>query len=133
MIFKNRSAKNLEKQIVCFKFSALFFFVFLNTFSFYAIAQNVDEAKKDFTKVKVGMTEAQVKKVVGNPEIIENFKTLKIGTKDTTTYWRYENDLTIIFKRHLVESIERNHSALLQRIQEWADPKNKDGIKLLFK
>ncbi len=79
------------------------------------------------------MTEAQVKKVVGNPEMIENFKTLKIGTKDTTTYWRYENDLTIIFKKHLVEGIERNHSAMLQRVQEWADPKNKDGIKLLFK
>src|SRR5450631_2969910 len=103
MVFKDKSAKNLEKQIVCSKFSALFLFVFLNTFSFSSIAQNGDEVKKDFTKVKVGMNESQVKKVVGNPEIIENFKTLIIGTKDTTTYWRYENDLTIIFKKHLVE------------------------------
>ena len=104
--------------------------VFSSTF---LSAQEGDDTKKDFTKVKVGMTEAQVKKVVGNPEMIENFKTLKIGTKDTTTYWRYENDLTIIFKKHVVEGIERNHSAMLQRVQEWADPKNKDGIKLLFK
>lgn len=102
-------------------------------FSSNLFAQESDDIKKDFTKVKVGMTEAQVKKVVGNPEMIENFKTLKIGTKDTTTYWRYENDLTIIFKKHLVEGIERNHSAMLQRVQEWADPKNKDGIKLIFK
>jgi hypothetical protein len=96
-------------------------------------AQEGEEKKKDFTKVKPGMSEEQVKKVVGNPEIIEKFKTLQIGTTDTTTYWRYENDLTIIFKRHYVEGIERDHNMLLQRIQEWADPKNKNGIKLLYK
>ena len=96
-------------------------------------AQDSEEKKKDFTKVKIGMSEPQVKKLVGNPEMVEHFKTLKIGTKDTTTYWRYENDLTIILKKHVVEDIERNHTALLQRIQEWADPKNKEGIKLLYK
>jgi hypothetical protein len=91
------------------------------------------EKKKDFTKIKQGMNEAQVKKLVGNPEFVEKFKTLKKGTTDTTTYWRYENDLTIIFKNHYVEEIERDHNQLLQRIQEWADPKNRDGIKLLYK
>lgn len=96
-------------------------------------AQEGEEKKKDFTRVKTGMSEAQVKKLVGNPEVLERFKTLKKGTTDTTTYWRYENDLTIVFKNHYVEGIERDHNALLQHVQEWADPRNKDGIKLIYK
>jgi len=132
MFLKKTSAKNLEKQDSCFKFFALFLFIILATFSTFAQTDD-SEMKKDFTKVKIGMNEAQVKKIVGNPEVVENFKTIKIGTKDTTTYWRYENDMTIIFKKHIVDGIERNHSAMLQKVQEWADPKNKDRIKLLFK
>jgi len=113
------------------KFLLFIFFFITSTFLF----AQTDEAEfnKHFMKVKIGMTEEQVKKEIGNPPFIETFKTLKIGTKDTTTYWRYENDMTVIFKKHIVEEIERNHSVMLHKIQEWADPKNKDGIILLFK
>jgi hypothetical protein len=91
------------------------------------------EGKKDFTKIKTGMSEMQVRKIVGEPEIRERFKTLRAGTHDTSTYWRYDNDLTIIFRNHYVDRMEKNHAALLQLVQEWADPKNKDGIILLYK
>jgi len=107
--------------------------IFCTLLSVNLFAQETEEKKKDFTKLKTGMNEMQVKKLVGNPEIIEKFKTLKKGTTDTIIYWRYENDLTVIFKNHYLEDIERDHNALLQRVQEWADPKNKDGIKLLYK
>jgi hypothetical protein len=115
------------------KVRILIFFTILFSSTFLFAQTDETEFNKHFLKVKIGMTEAQVKKEIGNPPIIENFKTLKIGTKDTTTYWRYENDMTVIFNKHIVEAIERNHNAMLQRVQEWADPKNKDGIKLLFK
>ena len=47
-------------------------------------------AEKDFTKVKPGMNETQVKKIVGNPEIVEKFKTLKKGTKEHSYYCKCE-------------------------------------------
>jgi hypothetical protein len=98
-----------------------------------ALMAQTDTAKKDVGRIRAGMNEAMVRKVAGNPEIIEQFKTVKKGTRDTSTYWRYEDDLTVIFRRHIVEAIEKDHAALLRQIQEWADPKNKDGIKLLYK
>jgi hypothetical protein len=111
----------------------IFLLIFV-TISVHVFSQTEEtEKKKDFTKIKQGMNEAQVKKVVGTPEFVEKFKTLKKGTTDTTTYWRYENDLTIVFKNHYVEEIERDHNQLLLHIQEWADPKNKDGMLLLYK
>ncbi len=124
IFFKMHSFKSITCCIV------LFFM--LISFAAFSQSEEID-FKKNFPKVNIGMSELQVKKLVGNPEMIEHFKTLKIGTTDTTTYWRYEQDFTIIFKNHVVEEIEKNHNALLQRIQDWANPKNKDGIKLLYK
>ena len=132
MLNKKESVMSLHMQFVFVKLITLFL-CFMG-FVFSAFAQTDDaEIKKDFTKVKLGMSEAQVKKVVGNPEIIDRFKTVKRGTKDTSTYWRYENNLTIIFKNHYVLGLEKNHSVILQSVQEWADPKNKDSLILLYK
>lgn len=109
---------------------AAILFVFVPCLIF---GQNEENQAAKIARVKVGMSELQVKKIVGNPEIVEKFKTIKRNTIDTCTYWRYENDITIIFKKHLVIEVERDHNALLQRIQDWADRKNKDSILLLYK
>jgi hypothetical protein len=93
-----------------------------------------DETKQDFSRLKTGMNEQQVIKCVGNPLRIETFKTLRKGTTDTVTYWYYdEKDITLIFTRHIFTDTEKDRNALLQRIQNWANPKNSDGIKLLMK
>src|SRR5574343_1470372 len=102
--------------------------IFLVILSFKLYSQNEETQAAKIARIKVGMNEIQVKKIAGNPEIVEHFKTLKRNTRDTCTYWRYEDDVTIIFKRHIVVEIERDHNSLLQRIQEWADKKNKDSI-----
>jgi hypothetical protein len=91
-----------------------------------------EQVKKNFARLREGMSEAEVKRLVGNPEVIERFRTVPKGTHDTTTYWRYENDLTILFLNHYLHKMEPDHNALLQRIQEWADPNNKEGIRLIY-
>ena len=78
------------------------------------------------------MSEQQVIKLVGDPERKERFKTLRIGTHDTTAYWNFEQDITVIFRNHYVESVERNRNNILLKLQEWADPKNKDSVRVIY-
>lgn len=94
-------------------------------------AQQTEE-KKDIKKVKVGMSEKDLIKVAGDPERKERFKTIVTGTTDTTAYWLYENDITIILKNHVVERIERDRNSILTNLQNWADPKNKEGIRIIY-
>ncbi|MCE2788106.1 MAG: hypothetical protein ACK445_05685 [Bacteroidota bacterium] len=95
-------------------------------------AQLPDEEKKDIKKAKIGMSEKQLIKVAGEPERKERFKTIIQGSTDTTCYWLYENDITVILRNHYIDRIERDRNAILLKVQEWADPKNKDGINLIY-
>jgi len=113
------------------KFFVMMFLFFLFYQPVFA-QQNNDEKKKDFSRIKPGMNEKLIKKLVGEPDFIESFKTVKKFTHDTTLFWRYEKGITIIVKNHLVESVERDYNTILQHIQEWADPQNKDSVRLLF-
>lgn len=106
--------------------------IFLLTgFSLWA-QQPEEETKKDITKVRVGMSEKELIKIAGEPERKERFKTLQNGTSDTTAYWLFNNNITIILKNHYVERIERDRNNILTKLQEWADPNNKEGIKIIY-
>ena len=98
--------------------------------SFSLLAQ--EEKPKDFTKVVPGLTERQVREVVGFPSRGERFKTVVKGTHDTCTYWVYNNQYTVVFKNHLVDRIETDRSAFLAKIQYWAAPDNPDRVQLIY-
>lgn len=95
-------------------------------------AQQAEEEKKHIGRAKAGMSEKELLKVAGEPERKERFKTIQTGLSDTTCYWLYQNEITVILRNHNIEKIERDRNGLLLKIQEWADPKNKDGIKLIY-
>lgn len=109
------------------------FLIVLNSAWIFSFSQQIEnEGKKDFTKLKSGMSEKQIIKTVGEPIKIESFRTVKPSTHDTTVFWRYENDLTLIITNHYFQNIERNFSLILIRLQEWADPKNKDSLRVIY-
>ena len=108
----------------------LFILIFICVSSF-AYAQNV-EPKTNFNKIVTGQTEVTVRELVGVPSRVEPFVTINIATNDTTTYWVYPNLYTIAFKNHLVDYLERDRILFLQKVQQWNNPQNKDGIKLKY-
>lgn len=86
---------------------------------------------KKFAAIKPGTSEADVVKQVGEPKKIEHFTTVRNNSYDTSRYWRYENDVIIIFTNHAVESVEPKWDALLRKIQQRANRKDDDGIKII--
>lgn len=86
---------------------------------------------KKFAAIKPGTSEADVIRQVGDPKRIEPFSTVRNQTYDTSYYWRYENDITIIFTNHAVETIEPRWENVLKRIQQRANRKDENGISII--
>lgn len=86
---------------------------------------------KKFAAIKPGTSEADVIKQVGEPKRIESFSTVRNQTFDTSYYWRYENDITIVFTNHAVEVIEPRWENVLKRIQQRANRKDENGISII--
>ena len=86
---------------------------------------------KKYAAIAVGTSEADVTKKVGEPKKIESFSTIKNNTYDTSYYWRYDGDITIIFTNHAVETIEPKWENVLKRIQQKANKKDENGLTII--
>ncbi len=96
-----------------------------------AQAQNVTE-KNEFHKVLPGYSEVNVREIVGVPARVEPFVTIHNTTNDTTTFWVYNNLYTIAFKNHFVDYVEPDRVLFLQKVQNWANPQNKEGVRIKY-
>jgi hypothetical protein len=101
-------------------------------FALSVLAQDDAEEEKAFAKILPGHSEKNVRELVGNPERVEGFVTIRPSTKDTNTYWVYPNTYTIIFKNHFVDYVEKNRVEFLKKIQSIADPSNPQGIRIIY-
>ncbi len=106
----------------------LFFIGFLSFISGQTLAQKLP---KKFAELKVGMSYVDVKKVVGDPIKIESFITVKNSTSDTTYYWRYQNDITLLITNYALEAVEPKWETVLKKIQMSANLKNENGITII--
>jgi hypothetical protein len=86
---------------------------------------------KKYAAIAVGTSEADVIKKLGEPKKIESFSTVKNNTYDTSYYWRYDGDITIIFTNHAVETIEPKWDNVLKRIQQKANKKDENGLTII--
>jgi hypothetical protein len=100
-----------------------YLFMFMN-FSFLAKAQQSADTKKTWELLKPGMSDVDVKKLIGEPNKSENFTTVKRNTFDTSTYWRYPNNVVVVITNHLFERVEKNREDLLRSIQQNASKKD---------
>lgn len=86
---------------------------------------------KKYAAIITGTSEADVIKILGEPKKIESFSTVKNNTYDTSYYWKYDGDITIIFTNHAVETIEPKWENVLKRIQQKANKKDENGITII--
>lgn len=86
---------------------------------------------KKFAAIKPGTSETDVIRMVGEPRKIEHFSTVRNNSYDTTRYWRYDNDVIVVFTNHAVESVEPKWENLLKKIQQRANRKDEDGIRII--
>lgn len=111
--------------------SRFFLFIIAGLFTFTLHAQSKEQVKKKFATIKPGMSENSVIKEVGEPKKIEAFTTVRNNSYDTSTYWKYDKDVTVVFTNHAVESVEYDRNILLKRIQEKASRKDSEGLKIV--
>jgi hypothetical protein len=86
---------------------------------------------KKYAAITAGTSEADVIKILGEPKKIESFSTVRNNTYDTSYYWKYDGDITIIFTNHAVETIEPKWENVLKRIQQKANKKDENGITII--
>jgi len=86
---------------------------------------------KKYADIKTGTSESDVIKILGEPKKIESFSTVKNNTYDTSYYWKYDGDITIILTNHAVENIEPKWENVLKRIQQKANKKDENGITII--
>lgn len=106
--------------------------IFLMLFSSSLQAQKDADNAAEFEKILPGHSEKNVREIVGNPERVEAFITIRPSTKDTNTYWVYSNTYTVIFKNHFVDYVEKDRVAFLKKIQSIANPSNPQGVKIIY-
>lgn len=101
-------------------------------FAMRVLAQDDAEENRAFDKILTGYSEKNVREIVGNPERVEGFITIRPSTNDTNTYWVYPNTFTVIFKNHYVDYVEKNRVEFLKKIQSIANPSNPQGVKIIY-
>lgn len=84
-----------------------------------------------FRKITPGTSEPDVIKLVGEPYKIEKFATVKNNSFDTSKYWRYSNDIIIVFTNHAVEAVIPKWETVLKRIQLGAARKDDNGLTIV--
>ncbi|MES2560908.1 MAG: hypothetical protein V4590_14275 [Bacteroidota bacterium] len=108
-----------------FKFMLVCWFVFVAGVSAWA------QSKDKWETIKPGMSEPQLKQIMGDPVRFEPYTTVKYNTFDTSVYWRYPNEKVVVVTNHLVERVEHNREQLLTFIQQHASKKDKDGLIII--
>lgn len=108
------------------------FFLGLIMLSTSGLFAQIVEERNNFNKVLSGLSEVNVREIVGVPARVEPFVTINNSTGDTSTYWVYNNLYTIVFRNHFVDYVERDRSLFLAKVQQWASPQNKDGIRIKY-
>jgi hypothetical protein len=88
-------------------------------------------AQDRFTSLKPGLSDIDVKKLLGEPAHIEPFATVKNNTSDTSVYWRYENNKIIVITNHLFDRVEKNRTELLKFIQRNASNTKEGGLTIV--
>jgi hypothetical protein len=88
-------------------------------------------AQKSDSPLKEGMSDIDVKKILGEPMKIEHFTTVKNNTFDTSVYWRYANNTVVVITNHLYNRTEKNWNELLKTIQLKASRKDSEGLKIV--
>lgn len=96
-----------------------------------AVAAMAQGLPKKYAAIKPGTSEPDLIKLVGEPKKIESFVTVKNHTFDTSYYWRYESEITVIITNHAVESVEPKWENVLKRIQQKAGLTGNEGIKII--
>jgi len=86
---------------------------------------------KKFAAIKAGTSEPDLIKQVGMPLKIESFVTVKNQTFDTSKYWRYENDITLVITNHAVDRVEPKWENVLKFIQQKASSQHSEGLKII--
>lgn len=81
--------------------------------------------------LKAGMSEIQVKQLIGEPTRLEAFTTVRYNSYDTSVYWRYPNNAVVVFTNHLLDRVETDRDALLRYIQQRAFKKQADGLVIV--
>lgn len=89
------------------------------------------ENKERWKALKPGMSEPQLRQIMGEPIRFEPYTTVKYNTYDTSVYWRYADDKVVVVTNHLVERVEHNRQQLLTFIQKHASKKDKDGLIII--
>jgi hypothetical protein len=100
----------------------------------HAVAQQSDaELKKAFEKLTLGTSMENVKATVGSPTRVEPFKLIMTQTGDTAICWYYAvNDWTLLFTNKYLNRVIKDRDTFLLKLQEWSNPKNQDGIRILY-
>lgn len=112
---------HFEIQILLMRVRYILTFIF---FIGKAYAQQPTDTKKSWGMLKPGMSDVDVKKLIGEPTRLENFTTVKINTYDTSMYWRYPDEIVVVITNHLFERVEKNREELLKYIQQGASKHN---------
>jgi hypothetical protein len=94
-------------------------------------AQVVEE-RSNFDKVTPGISEFTLRELVGPPARIEPFYSVSTINKDTTSYWVYNNLYTIAIKNHTVDYVAKDRVQFLNKIEQWTNQNNKDGIRIKY-
>jgi hypothetical protein len=111
----------------------MLFFLFVGPIDKVLAQQSDAQQKRAFDNLLPGMTMAKVRETIGNPTRVEHFKLLHLQTGDTSICWYYgTNGWTIFFRNTFLDRIEKNRDQMLLKIQQWSDPKNTDGIQLIY-
>lgn len=108
----------------------MFFCLFLFAAGVSVLAQS-GEANEKLKAIKPGMSEPQLRQIMGDPIRFEPYTTVKYNTFDTSVYWRYPDEKVIVVTNHLVERVEQNRQQLLIFIQQHASKKDKDGLIII--
>jgi len=80
----------------------------------------------DLHLIKPGMSESEVKKLIGEPDK-EKYYTINKITHDTNTYWDYAPEQTVYFTQHKVTHVDYHKDAIKERIRMSIEKNNREG------
>jgi outer membrane protein assembly factor BamE (lipoprotein component of BamABCDE complex) len=99
--------------------------LFFILYSFHCAAQG------NVSALKPGMSDIEVRKIMGEPDRIERFATVKYNSFDTSVYWFYQPKAVVVITNHIFDRIEKNRTELLKFIQQNASKKEEGGLTIV--
>src|ERR1700709_2345486 len=83
----------------------------------------------DLHQVKPGMSEAEVRKLVGDP-LPHPYITINKNAHDTETYWDYPPEQTVHFVQHKVTRVDYNQDEFKTRMKAAIEKNIREGKKM---